>query len=352
MTSSPGVLALCCCVIPFLALAAFTKDGCTTYEQKGSSLLQVNTKMTKGPKVHSDEAHTTVQATRYLDLVRDTITGTILRTPSVNTSGGFQGNETSMGHSPYHEKTRWKGGDWCANCFSMAGGARVQNVRELVEKTIVEGIPGDFLEAGTWRGGCSIMARVVQRTMGEDVQRHTYVCDSFSGLPKSSQSADDDSWSKEHFLEVAQSEVEDNFKQFHALDSNVKFRRGYFAETLPSVRRELKQGGRRLAVLRGDGDMYESYMDILYNLYDLVSVGGYFICDDCPGITVAQRAIDDFRVQNNIVEQIHKINGSAAGTFWRKETSRPVDYGKYLKWNVTRTFKVDASSEQSSQKAH
>ena len=34
-------------------------------------------------------------------------------------------------------------------------------------------------------------------------------------------------------------------------------------------------------MLYGDGDMFESFYDILYNLYEFVPVGGWFVCDDC-----------------------------------------------------------------------
>merc|ERR1719195_804101 len=108
--------------------------------------------------------------------------------------------------------------------------------------------------------------------MGEDEGRRTYVCDSFSGLPRASTADDDDAWSEVHLFEVAQSEVEDNFKRFVPLDDNVRFRKGYFSESLPNVHEELQAEGRQLAVLRGDGDMYESFLDILYNLYDFVAV--------------------------------------------------------------------------------
>lgn len=126
------------------------------------------------------EAGITMEATRYLDLVRDTITGAQSKTPTVEF---YTGNEEKK-YAPFNGTDRWRGKTWCDFCFSMAGGARVQNVRELVERTITNGVPGDFLEAGTWRGGNSIMARVVQQVMGEGDKRRTYVCDSFSGLPK------------------------------------------------------------------------------------------------------------------------------------------------------------------------
>jgi hypothetical protein len=281
------------------------------------------------------ESGITMNVTRYLDLVRDTITGAQSKTPIVKDYLGHEPKE----YAPFDGSSRWRGETWCDFCFSMAGGARVQNVRELVERTIANGVGGDFLEAGTWRGGNSIMARVVQQIMGEGDTRHTYVCDSFSGLPKSSQERDTDQWSDESFLEVSQEQVADNFKRFNALDDHVHFRKGYFSDSLPKLREELAQQGRSLAVLRGDGDMYESYMDILYNLYDSVSVGGYFICDDCPTMASAQEAIDDFRKQNGITEPIQRVNGSAFGSFWQKESPARVRYETYLKWNKTRTFR-------------
>jgi len=269
----------------------------------------------------------------YLHTVRDILTGTTLLTRSVAGSTG----KPSL--SPFNEEARWQGADWCEYCFTMAGGARVQNVRHLVEKTITEGVPGDWLEAGAWRGGCSIMARVVQTVLGEEKHRRTYVCDSFAGLPLSSTSADHDGWNKMHFLEVSQSEVERNFEQFVPLDGNVRFRKGYFSESLPEVRKELRRDGRQLAVLRGDGDMYESYMDILYNLYEFVSVGGYFICDDCPAIAEAKKAIEDFRKHHAIEDPLQTVDGSAMGTFWQKGSATLVNYTKYLEWNATRKFK-------------
>lgn len=277
---------------------------------------------------------------QYLDTVRDTLTGAILRTPTVSPG---EGDAAVLARAPYNRTSRWRG-EWCEHCYTMAGGARVQNVRELVERAISEGIPGDFLEAGVWRGGSCIMARLVQNVMGQGAERKTWVCDSFSGLPLSSQSKDSNNWHQMDFLMVSQSEVENNFKQFYALDKNVQFRKGYFSESLPKVRQELKDAGRQLAVLRGDGDMYESFMDILYNLYDFVPVGGFFICDDCPMVPEAQQAIDEFRSHHNITELMQVVNASKTGIFWRKSVPTVVDYAKYLQWNATRILNPHPSS--------
>ena len=77
-------------------------------------------------------------------------------------------------------------------------------------------------------------------------------------------------------------------------------------------------------------DMYESYMDILFNLYEFVSVGGYFICDDCPKISVAQRAINDFRDHHHITDPLLKVQGSIDGSYWQK--GAPVVLQCFRQW--------------------
>lgn len=66
--------------------------------------------------------------------------------------------------------------------------------------------------------------------------------------------------------------VKANFQKFHLLDSRVHFVVGYFNDTLPKLKEPA-----HLAILRLDGDMYSSTMDILENLYDRVVPGGYCI---------------------------------------------------------------------------
>lgn len=71
----------------------------------------------------------------------------------------------------------------------------------------------------------------------------------------------------------------------------------------------------RLAILRLDGDMYESTMDALRNLYHKLEKGGFLIIDDYM-IPCCLEAIRDFRRENSINDEIVMIDDSAA--FWRK----------------------------------
>ena len=78
-------------------------------------------------------------------------------------------------------------------------------------------------------------------------------------------------------LAVTLDQVKANFKCYGLLDEQVKFLKGWFKETLPTAPIE------KLAILRLDGDMYESTMDALVSLYPKVSPGGYVIVDDGNG---------------------------------------------------------------------
>ena len=82
-----------------------------------------------------------------------------------------------------------------------------------------------------------------------------------------------------------------NFRAYRVLDDKVKFLKGWFKDTLPGA------PIRSLAILRLDGDYYESTMDALTNLYDKLSVGGYVIIDDYgeDSWTYCQKAVDDYR---------------------------------------------------------
>lgn len=75
-------------------------------------------------------------------------------------------------------------------------------------------------------------------------------------------------------LAVSLEAVQENFRKYDLLDDQVRFLKGWFKDTLPTAPIQ------KLAILRLDGDMYESTMDGLNNLYSKLSVGGFVIVDD------------------------------------------------------------------------
>jgi O-methyltransferase len=147
-----------------------------------------------------------------------------------------------------------------------------------------------------------------------DQTRLVWVADSFEGLPKPDgryqQDEGDRFWEINHTLAVSLEQVQANFARYGLLDNQVRFLAGWFKDTLPTA--PINQ----LAVLRLDGDMYSSTMDALQNLYRRLSIGGYVIIDDYGAVPNCKQAVDDFRADHKITEQLQQIDWT--GVFWEK----------------------------------
>src|ERR1700688_3453812 len=85
----------------------------------------------------------------YLDLLELSLCNIIYQDPPGNFSKQFN-----------YEKQN-EGRDWPAVAYTMIGRLRLSHLRGLVERALKEGIPGDFIETGVWRGGACILMRGV-----------------------------------------------------------------------------------------------------------------------------------------------------------------------------------------------
>jgi hypothetical protein len=230
---------------------------------------------------------------------------------------------------PYRAQIRAQGSDWPAYGVSMIGKMRMDSLRTLLEDALAEGVPGSFVECGVWRGGASIFAKAVFTAHG--AARDVHLVDSFQGLPPNTTALDVQDWSQADYLRVPQPEVQSNFERFNLLDNRVHFHKGYFRYALPTWRAQDKSP---IAVLRLDGDMYESTVDELYNLYDAVSPGGYIIIDDWS-IKVCRKAVTEFFSRNNLNYEVVPIDNDAA--WFRKTSTAPIDHDWYEEFNNSRT---------------
>lgn len=195
---------------------------------------------------------------------------------------------------------------------SMIGRARLLNIEQCLDHIREEDVPGDLVEAGVWRGGATILMRgylAVYEMQGRDV----WVVDSFEGLPAPTHPADqghDFSYSQTPILAVSLEEVRALFDRYGLLDERVRFLKGWFKDTLP------KAPIARIALLRLDGDLYESTRDAITPLYDKVVPGGFILVDDYGDFEPCRRAIDEFRAARGITSPIQHIDWS--GVYWRK----------------------------------
>jgi hypothetical protein len=208
---------------------------------------------------------------------------------------------------------RMEGRIWPRVAHTMIGLKRLDNLEFCIEQVITNGVVGDLIETGVWRGGATIFMRAVLKAYGV-TDRSVWVADSFEGLPPPNTGKypydAGDSLHEARELAVSLEEVKANFERYGLLDDQVRFLKGWFRDTLPAAPIE------RLAVLRLDGDMYESTMDTLANLYPKLSQGGYVIVDDYGAIPACRQAVDDYRSANAITEEIRDIDWT--GIFWQK----------------------------------
>lgn len=217
---------------------------------------------------------------------------------------------TRIGGDP---TTRDDGNDWPPAAETMVGRRRLADVRRCVATVLADGIPGDLIETGVWRGGVTILMRGMLEAWG-DTERRVWVADSFEGLP----APDGDAFphdighdmSDVAALAVSAAQVRMNFARYGLLDDRVRFLEGWFRDTLPSAPID------RLAVLRLDGDLYESTMDALEALYPKLSVGGFVIVDDYGAWEPCRQACTDYRDRHGITDEIVPIDWT--GVHWRR----------------------------------
>lgn len=215
---------------------------------------------------------------------------------------------------PFDVTLRAEGGDQPVLAHTMIGLKRLDNLQFCVEQALFNNIPGDLIETGVWRGGASIFMRAILKAYGV-TERQVWVADSFAGLPAPNPGKypKDEGMTLhiQDYLAIPLEEVKGNFDRYGLLGEQVCFLKGWFRDTLPTLSKQ------RWAVIRLDGDLYESTMDGLVNLYPNLSIGGYIIIDDYGALKPCRDAVHDYRDIRSIKEQIYPIDW--AGAFWRKD---------------------------------
>lgn len=270
----------------------------------------------------------------YLDLLKRTLTGALAE-DNDSIIGGVrtQGSPSlkkrvasSIGQlasrfnleialkKPYDAHARENGLDWPVRAESMIGLKRMSNIQHCIEQIVRDDVPGDLIETGVWRGGACIFMKANLVAWG-DTTRTVWLADSFEGLPKPDAArypADaGDQLHKQTGLGVGADQVRHNFERYGLLDDRVEFLVGWFKDTLPTAPID------QLALMRLDGDMYESTIQAIEALYPKLSPGGFCIVDDFGShASQAGQAIHDYRKANGIDEEIVEID--PFGAYWRK----------------------------------
>jgi len=270
--------------------------------------------------VHTDRHElTTALRDRYLDLLIGALTHTLyvdvdaIEPPAELAEAGGMFTQEEYRQRADVVADRTEGRDWPRHGQTMIGLKRMRNIRDCVQSIVADDVPGDLIETGVWRGGASILMRGALEAFG-DGEREVWLADSFQGLPEPDVEhypADrDQAWAQRlDVLAVSADEVRENFRRYGLLDERVHFIEGWFRDTLPGLR------DRTWSLIRLDGDMYESTMDGLVNLYDGLSAGGFLLVDDFA-LPSCRAAVEDFRRERGIDDPIERVDWT--GVFWRK----------------------------------
>lgn len=196
--------------------------------------------------------------------------------------------------------------------FTMMSNARLRSLEDVALRVERNGIPGAFVECGVWRGGAAaIMAHVTKRA---GTRRKIWLFDSFEGLPEpttldgtkayeyAGQRAGGDLVPIERCV-APLDDVRKVMRRLAIADEDLVIRQGWFQDTLPAARAEIGP----VALLRLDGDWYESTRVCLQMLYDSVVPGGYIVLDDYDYWEGCRRAVDEFLAERGIVTALEPI---------------------------------------------
>ena len=244
----------------------------------------------------------------YLDLLKRSLTGTLHEAEPDHDSADGRGFVVAFTRHYIR-----------GAAVTMLPLVRLDNIRQCVERVLADGVEGDFIETGVWRGGGCIFMRGCLDAMGA-ADRIVWVADSFEGLPEP-----DAARTKEaaffhspmlqrgyQRMAAGLEEVQANFAAYALLSDKVRFLKGWFKDSLPTAPIE------RLAIMRLDGDYYESTMDGLNALYDKLAPGGFAIIDDYGEDlwTDCRQAVDEYRAAHGISAPLVRVDSKCA--YWRK----------------------------------
>lgn len=242
-------------------------------------------------------------ATLYLDLLKKVLASQIYAEGPAPVWQYSEDGSESAGATP----------SFATPAYTMIGLSGLDNIQECVERALADGVPGDLVETGVWRGGVCILMRAILKAHGVE-DRSVWVADSFQGVPEAGEGSHplDQEMALHNInniLSISADVVRANFKSVDLLDSQVHFLEGWFCDTLPTAPID------KIAVLRLDGDLYVSTKDSLSALYPKLSPGGYLIIDDY-NIEPCREAVHEYRDLHGITDEIQHFNDT--GTYWRR----------------------------------
>lgn len=169
-------------------------------------------------------------------------------------------------------------------------------------------IEGDIVECGVWRGG---MTAGITEVLGLGRQIHLF--DSFQGLPPAKEldgmealNWQRDTTSPSYYDNCTADETFAQSAMQMTGHLHYKLWKGWFERTVP------KYDGKKIAILRLDGDWYDSTKVCLVKLFPKVAEGGLIILDDYYTWDGCTKAVHDYLSETKSPSRIQQWNNKVA----------------------------------------
>jgi hypothetical protein len=188
------------------------------------------------------------------------------------------------------------------------------------------GIPGDVVECGVWRGGSSMLAAMTLARLGA-ADRCLYLYDTFAGMTEPTSLDTDhrgrsarDLWRRaptdgaRRWFHAPVDEVRRNMALTGYPAERIVYVVGKVEETIPATVPE------RIALLRLDTDWFESTYHEMVHLLPRLAAGGVLVLDDYGHWQGARRAIDRYFEEAGIRPFLQRIDytGRMAVNTWTR----------------------------------
>lgn len=195
--------------------------------------------------------------------------------------------------------------------YSYVGSGGLEATYKLCKRAIAVGMQGEYVELGVARGGCAALmaATLFDQTRPAQAGRRLWLFDSYEGLPEPTKEDycgvnGPAEATGDHVHSLHQGDCLGTLDQVKSLllrtfklpAERIVFVKGWFQDTVPHEKEKIGA----IAVLRMDGDWYESTKTCLEGLYDQVLVGGAIIIDDYLSCYGCKRAVDEFVAKRNL----------------------------------------------------
>lgn len=198
--------------------------------------------------------------------------------------------------------------------FTMTSAERMFSLHKAVEYVVGNGIEGDFVECGVWKGGSAMM--MAHSLLLNNDQRDIFLYDTFEGMSEPNEqdrdlygnSADALLKESDKFSDRSvwcYSTLEDVQKNIYSTNyskEKIHFIKGKVEQTIPDVIPH------KIALLRLDTDWFDSTYHELIHLYPLLSNKGILIIDDYGHWEGARKAVDQYFKERNILPLMHRID--------------------------------------------